>query len=364
MRQSPERLAAWQLLCRLLRGGPDHALPPHDDAIWPQVMALVDQNLVAPQLYRALQSQGVLQRVPDDMQWVLQETWRLTQLHCQALRRQMLHLSQALTQAGICPVWLKGAALLLEPDWPARVRLMSDLDVWVPQPGQQQQALHILQRLGYQSKPVADVEVWNASHHYAPLFHPQQVATLELHRHVVRRRLADMLDDEHARRQLQRLDWQGVPVARLSLDLRIVHSLIQCTLMSTPSLASGQIRLMKVMDFLALLDEAGYATLPPHLAEPLAHGGRRRAMSRFFTLLQRDFALANPFDHDPAWCQAVDHLLLYNRLPWRAVVSEALVRPENWGYLLRRPWLWPVKLLARLRLGHSVRRVRWRGPYT
>ncbi len=329
---------AYDALCRILaaRTSP-HSWPWQDnDPLWPKIFAVADGNLTLAELHRALTLQDALAKVPQDMRQALQMADRLTRERCVALRTQILEINACLGKRGIIPVWLKGATLLVGEGWQGNTRLMSDLDLWIPDPSTHAEALACLEQAGYAPKPGAEDKDWANSHHYAPLFHPRRLATLEVHRHIVRKALSPVLPDFWARERIERVRDGEETFCRLDLLARIRHSLVQCSLMSTPPLESGRIRLMKVMDLIALLRRGGHDCLPDEVLEPFVNRPWRRPMSRFLTLLERDFGIPNALDHDPTCARAVDHVLRHQLSPlaWRI---RQMAQPARWRAAVRSP---------------------------
>lgn len=355
---------AYGHLCRLLHPLPTGDACPlgPDDDLWKVVFAVSDVTLTLPQLYQALRDKGWLGSVPSEMVEALQAVHDATIELGRALTEQMVELGQAFNAAGIVPVWLKGAALLTEPEWPAAARLMSDLDVWVPDPARQVEAFATLERLGYLVTPFGGSVDWSDSHHFAPLMHPHRATRVELHRHLVRKVYSDLLPDATALGRVETAGWQGTSVARLSLRDRMVQSLVQCSVMSSPHIASGQIRLVKVMDLLGLLRRTGRLELPPDVVAVAGAGPWRGTMSRFLTLLDRDFGVPNPLDHDEAYCGAVDRYLRRGRPSWSWLLAEAVRPPADRRLSVHQARTWRTRATNRwvaiMRQCHSAWRVR------
>lgn len=344
------RESAYRALCRMLAPGGDFESCPFapDDAHWPLVFELADTSLVLPELRQALEDKGWREFVPMPMLARLDTLYDLLLDHCRLIQEQMAEVSAALNAVDVIPVWLKGAALLSEDGWQRRARVMSDLDLWVPDAEEQARALQALHRLGYFAKPNTREEDWKDSHHYAPLMHAQRLQTLELHRHVVRKAFGGLLADAAAVARLDPANWRGLRIARLSLPDRLLHSLIQCTLMSTPRIESGRIRLMKVIDFIRLLQRTGRPELPEEMLSALSSEPWREPMGRFFTLLERDFGLPNPLGSDPFYCARVDHVVRRRGpvLTWR--LRTLLTPPADWGRFLCAPREWISKVAGRI----------------
>ena len=114
-----------RMLARLLMG----ALPdPSMD--WATMVDLALQNGVAPFLYHVLRK--CREQVPSDAWQVLQADYYAAVARSLTRERELEQVLRALGGAGVPTVLLKGAALssTVYPD-PA-LRIMSDLDLWVP----------------------------------------------------------------------------------------------------------------------------------------------------------------------------------------------------------------------------------------
>lgn len=347
------RKTTYELLCQILSPQVTNAeeICRNDVPVWPLLYELADANFVLPELRRAIHAKKLWDYVPKDMLNALDTVGRLVDTRCNDLLEQIIEVSSVLNEVGIRPVWLKGAALLTETEGRQRPRIMSDLDVWIPSQKQQTEALMVLARIGYSPKPNALSVNWSGSHHYAPLHHPQRPVSLEVHRHVVRPAFRTLLADSDAENRLDLTTLDGLSIARLAMRDRIMHSLIQCTLMSTPPIETGQIRLMKVMDLLGLLGRENSHEIPEEVVDIIAASQWHRPLRRFLTLLERDFNVRNPLGTDDAYCKAVDHLLLTGRLSPRAVLRQILRPPGNWRSFFAEPWTWRSKIRNRLRPG-------------
>lgn len=347
---TPERKSAYDRLCRILAPAiPDDGYDLCPDApLWPWIFQLADANFVLPELHQALLDKGLEDRVPEVMLATLTEVSRLMASRMARLLAQMREVNAALAADGIRPVWLKGAALLTERAGLRHPRLMSDLDLWIPTREGQEHTLDLLAKLGYSPKPASAYQDWSESHHYAPLFHPKHPVSLEVHRHLVRKVFSALLPDAPALERAETGEVQGLPIARLSWRDRIMQSLIQCSLMSTPPIETGQIRLMKVVDLARLLARHERHNLPTEMTETLTKSQWRKPLARFLTLLERDFGISNPLQEDRLYCRAVDYLLLRNRPAPRIVLRTVVRPPSNWRRAILDPRRWPKALVSRL----------------
>jgi hypothetical protein len=263
------------------------------------------------------------------------------------LQEQMMEISYALNMVEIVPVWLKGANTLISSNWKNSCRLMNDLDFWLPDPSQHKSAIKALDQLGYFVKPPTKDPDWKLSHHYAPRMHAQRTATLEVHRHLIRPSFAHLLPDNNACSNIQWLRWNGLSIGVLALNDQISQSLVQCTVMATPQLNSGFVRMMKVIDLLRLLEKTNKQQLPEIVINRIESGETICDIITFMTFFEAFFSIRNPFGNDPS----LIHLLEKNNYtPERWLRKNSLKAPANWRQFFITPTSWPSKLSRRIRM--------------
>lgn len=156
----------------LLQQGPD----------WNRLLSLANRHGVMPLLYRSV-SQGCPQAVPQE--WLM----RLRMLYMQNAARsyrmtaELLRVLNALKEAGIRAVPLKGPVLAQTVYGDVAMRQFSDLDVLVA-PEDVERALSIMQACGYRSEHELSESkrraLMKTAHHHH-LFSAQSGTTVELH---------------------------------------------------------------------------------------------------------------------------------------------------------------------------------------
>lgn len=321
---------AFTQLCRILAAqGQTDSYPHIDPSLWPEIFSIADRTYVLPGLHQALAAGPLDYSVPEPMLEALDAIHHLILARCEESRAQIEEITQALAAVNIMPVWLKGAALLTEDAWQQNVRLMGDLDIWIPDPREQQLALDVFMELGYLHNPNYSEVSYTKHHHYAPLVHPHRLMPVELHKHVVRQTLSDLLPDAVAKERLDIVVWQGKTIARLSLDDRIMQSLIQCSIMSVPPMNSGRISLMKALDLVRLLQRTGRNELPAAIVHDISSLPWRQTMSQFLTWLEKDFGIANPLDDDDRYCAAIDCWVRSRKPPLSFTLQLVMHLPER-----------------------------------
>lgn len=326
-----EQLLVW--LCRVLSPRtPAGAVTPLSPVEWRTVIALADQHLLLPELHLAALRHGPALGAPVEVRETLEAVHFLNADRNGQLRDQMRHLSRALTHAGIRHVWLKGAVWLLEDGWASSGRIMNDLDLWFPDPDSHGDALRLLDGLGYRPMAGFRDEDWHMSHHYAPRISNDWPVRVEPHRHVIDPRFALLLGDEEVGRDLAWREWEGARIGVPSARHRLLHAMVQSTIMAVPDFGTGRTPLMKALDVVRIAAGEGWAPLPPDLAVLLDTGDWRPWSRPFLTIVDRLFGLSSPL---PAEERIFRRLCLVANHPRLALSVEIWARVVD-GQLFRR----------------------------
>ncbi|MGB1092750.1 MAG: nucleotidyltransferase family protein, partial [Oceanobacter sp.] len=150
---------------------------------WERIFALAAGALLSPVLWERINEKNLTARIPKDFLMALQV---IHEANCERNRQHKMVLLDAvreLNRLGIEPVLLKGAHALagLEPDQDARI--LSDIDLIIPD-GRAREAQNHLISMGYYDQPLHEGK-WHPEeydgHQMEPLFHPTLPAYLELH---------------------------------------------------------------------------------------------------------------------------------------------------------------------------------------
>jgi hypothetical protein len=138
-------------------------------------------------LYTAFERNGILPLLPGDLTEHIRHIYTLNAARNKRILAQCRHIAALLSPADIRPVFFKGAALLLMGLFPGDGdRLMEDIDILLPET-EIPEALDLLLKGGYVPHPVEEGKdgTYTDHHHLPPMYHPGQVATLEIHRSPV-----------------------------------------------------------------------------------------------------------------------------------------------------------------------------------
>lgn len=254
------------------------ALPEADR--WTDIFKVADRNLILPRLALQLlpRRDELYEAVTDYLAAVLQ----LHHYRNDRLRAQLLAICGACNAAGIEPILMKGAPLLLGRDTSPHARMMLDLDIWVPDQHERARAITCLHDLGYAMQ--GDVEAWRHSQHYPPFYRDGEIARVELHRHMVNPCDAALLDQRGIAAAALRQESDGIHYRRLDDRAALALSYLQCR--EGIGVTTGQVTMMKWFDF---LDRANDMNLrDPESRDDLGLFGEIDAMDRqLLTALDR-----------------------------------------------------------------------------
>ncbi|WP_169780694.1 nucleotidyltransferase family protein [Croceibacterium atlanticum] len=115
------------------------------DVEWETLLALANRSLVTPALADALQNAD---DVPEEVQAFLREIDSRARQRNAMLRAQLAEAAAKLNSIGLVPVMLKGTAMLADHGDGECNRILSDLDIMLPQ-DRLEDAISALRELGY-----------------------------------------------------------------------------------------------------------------------------------------------------------------------------------------------------------------------
>ncbi|HEX2889955.1 nucleotidyltransferase family protein [Vineibacter terrae] len=172
-------LRALHLVCDCLRtdaaAGHRQRLRKIDDATWSHAIALANEHLVGPALHAALERTGRLADIPDAVHDYLALLHQSNAARNDCLRQQALELIDALGNAGVDALLLKGGATLFSAPTPS-ARMIRDLDLLVPRHAADR-VFATFDNLGYRA-----IARYPAGHHaYGDFARPGEPGAVDLH---------------------------------------------------------------------------------------------------------------------------------------------------------------------------------------
>lgn len=347
---SSRRLTAQRQLCRLVSPltPPGTVLAPAAED-WPTLLELADRHMMMLELEAALHRHDLWNAAPAPVRELMTTLRDLHRQRLGRMRAQMREVTGALNQAGVTPVWLKGALELTTPDWADSNRMMLDIDMWIVDPADQRKAIDTLHAIGYRVPDSTSDAEWEGAHHFAPRVRKKTPVAVETHRSVIDPAYRAMLPDERAAAGIIWSDWEGLRIGRLGDSERVLHAMVQSTTMSIPAMRTGLMPLMKALDVVRLLSMLFGGSLPGHLADTLRAPAWAPYAPAHLTLLSELFGLPSPLPVDRRAVRWMDRALRYPRLA-QMIDSVPRLSPGNLiTKLLMRPDRFIDTAVTRLR---------------
>lgn len=168
----------------------DHSHLPAPQVFWDRLVQLGSSQLVLPAIYGALKRKKIQQHTPKDLVSYLQEITDLNYKRNSAILKQIAFLSKVFKKHQIEHVFLKGAAMLITKPYESKSeRMVGDIDILVLE----KDLLRARQLLINEGFDVVSNEFSftkgvfseNQQKHLKRIAHPNYIAAVELHRHLL-----------------------------------------------------------------------------------------------------------------------------------------------------------------------------------
>lgn len=203
---------------------------------WEKLIRCAATELLLPGLYRRLNDSGV--KIPSDAADFLAAVEELNRERNERILDEAREIAKVLNAIDIEPVFLKGAAFLLERVYPsAGCRYLCDLDLLVPE-SRLAEAAEALEREGY--RPDASDHMARFRHHYPQLQRPRSgndpgSGPVELHHSLGQGVCRGILSGEEVLRASRVLEWRGVRIRVPSPEHLISHLVLHSQIHHTYS---------------------------------------------------------------------------------------------------------------------------------
>lgn len=195
---------------------------PWDNVYWPTLVSLTAFERAEAQVFRLLRA-APAGAVPDDVSNAMRGIFRVAMFRSDELSDAAAAACDALRNASVPALWLKGAALAMQSAEEFGVRSMGDLDVLVA-PDQRAAARRALVAAGWADG--APDPSYDAHHHDAPLFWR---AGIRLELHVALFPPGHPFADDSAETWISRgvtRMWGTRPVTVLPPEWHVVHAAV------------------------------------------------------------------------------------------------------------------------------------------
>jgi len=307
---------------------------PTEQNDWKFLIMAGSQLLVLPSLYKALSRERMLSKIPKDICEALEGFYVLNNARNQALRNQVLELTQLLNANNIIPIWLKGATNLIREDWILNSNMMIDLDFWIPDEGQYATVLKLLADDGYRTIEDYPDKNYVNHHHFAPRFKDSYPASVEFHRHICETDFDDLLNDRLAINRIELFQFKETTVGQLCSIDRLMNSYLQCihfhgnlNIEEHERLLTRIISFRKTYDFLERFSDAS-DVVRGEFFHRLNSSNNCDDSRKFFSVLSVFFGLDANIEIDEFFLQSIyfsteNHRFLYGKYILNKILSYA-----------------------------------------
>lgn len=260
---------------------------------------------------------------------------------------QMERLSRLLNAIDVVPLWLKGAARLIDNPEAAECRTMVDLDFWVPPPALER-VIPALQTAGYRRLKAAQKGDYYTKH-LPRLFCPGERLAIEVHFELADECARRILPTAPAVARALSLKWHSTQVLVPSLADQIVQ--IACQ--DIGRLAQGVVDGRRLLELTALCAEYGVEAAVELLRETFAAAGDADHVEALLEVAQRCCGLPGEFRTSKIsrrMLQAMRNPRLHAFYCLTVDSVHALVQLRT-----RSPWVIAGKINRRFRIAAAAR---------
>lgn len=218
---------------------------------WERFVSLCSNHFILQVIFLKFRTHDLIRFLPEKLAEHLIEIYNLNKTRNNQILSQIESITGLLNKNDIFPVYLKGAAYLLDGLF-SKIgeRILGDIDFWVPEEDYLRTA-KILETNGYlKVNKIFDYEIIEEMKHYPRLYHPDFVAVVEVHRIPVHEELLSWFS-------LEQINCERKPVDRhsgcyvLSDRHKIIHNFIHSQLHNEGNLF-GLVSLREVYDLCLL----------------------------------------------------------------------------------------------------------------
>ena len=218
---------------------------------WERFVSICSNHFILQVIYIRFRTNGILGFVPVELVEHLQEIYELNVVRNQLILEQIEAITELLNQNNIYPVYLKGAAYLLDGLYEdIGERILGDIDFLVPEENYLFTAA-LFEREGYTKfRQMSDYEVVDEMKHYPRLLHSDFIAVIEIHRLPVDEGQLKWFNSEIIKKENKKVEG-SLDSYVLSDKHKIIHNFIHSQLINEGSLY-GIVSLKELFDLYLL----------------------------------------------------------------------------------------------------------------
>jgi hypothetical protein len=152
---------------------------------WDEVVKVSTAHYVFPALYNNLQRKHLLEYLPSDLVDYMKHIRDLNAERNEQILQEATQIHHLLQEQHIQPIFLKGAAFLLQGFYEDMAeRMIGDID-FIVSPQEYEQAVKILKENGYYNPP-SKLDSLKLGKHYPRLLHKDLTAAVEVHYRILK----------------------------------------------------------------------------------------------------------------------------------------------------------------------------------
>ncbi len=213
---------------------------------WERFVALSSGHLVIPSVYLRFKRQGILPYLPEDLSDHFKMIYDLNLQRNTTILSQTDQINRLFATAGIVPIYLKGTANLLDHLYEdVGERMVGDIDLLVSD-AEFLKAANLLKAEGYEHQHPFFEDDQPITKHFPRLFHPTELADVEVHRAPVDLQLSAHFNYSIIRTEAKLIE-TGPPCYVLSdrhkVTLNFMHGFM-----------ASDVRLMRSVTFRNMID--------------------------------------------------------------------------------------------------------------
>ena len=195
-----------------------------DSIDWLSVVEIANTHFLTAALYYSLLDKDLLKFIDDEeLLTYLEQIYTINLHRNQKIIEQSKEIAEILLKKDIKPVFLKGAASLLQNDYKdVGMRFLSDIDFCVFE-NNFVNAKDQLLSSGYIPNIIEGIEDIGKHHHWWPMYHPNWDVVIELHRLILTFPYSQLIDCDE--RNCQNSNYH-TNIAILSPTFRLIHTFL------------------------------------------------------------------------------------------------------------------------------------------
>lgn len=193
----------------------------HNEVDWDSVVKVSTEHYVFPALYCNLKRKDLLSHLPQDLVEYMQHIATLNKERNLQIKKQALEINNLLKAEQISPIFLKGAAFLLQDFYQdIEERMIGDIDFIVSEK-EYEKAITVLKKSGYGNN-AHKLDNVKLGKHYPRMTHEDYIAAIEVHFRILKEPYDSAFDYNFVKQHTVTIDDK---IRILNFDHQILHTI-------------------------------------------------------------------------------------------------------------------------------------------